>query len=95
MVGGFLPRHGSSAVKSGRLRDNRWRCRRRSCRRCLRHWCDEATGRRLGETGAVESLDRNALADAAAGGFVAPVAAGSVPTALPRNVTQASNLDSR
>jgi L,D-transpeptidase YcbB len=42
-----------------------------------------------------ESLDRNALADAAAGGFVAPVAVGSVPTALPRNVTQASNLDSR
>jgi murein L,D-transpeptidase YcbB/YkuD len=42
-----------------------------------------------------ESLDRNALADAAAGGFVAPVAAGSVPTALPKNVTQASNLDSR
>jgi L,D-transpeptidase YcbB len=33
-----------------------------------------------------ESLDRNALADAAAGGFVAPV---------PQNVTQASNLDSR
>jgi L,D-transpeptidase YcbB len=42
-----------------------------------------------------DSLDRNALADAAAGGFVAPVPAGSVPTALPRNVTQASNLDSR
>jgi murein L,D-transpeptidase YcbB/YkuD len=33
-----------------------------------------------------ESLDRNALADAAAGGFVAPVST---------NVTQASNLDSR
>jgi murein L,D-transpeptidase YcbB/YkuD len=33
-----------------------------------------------------ESLDRNALADAAAGGFVAPVS---------KNVTQASNLDSR
>ena len=33
-----------------------------------------------------EALDRNALADAAAGGFVAP---------LPQNVTQASNLDSR
>src|ERR1700722_17167005 len=33
-----------------------------------------------------EALDRNALADAAAGGFVAP---------LPTNVTQASNLDSR
>ena len=33
-----------------------------------------------------ESLDRDALADAAAGGFVAPV---------PQNVTQASNLDSR
>jgi L,D-transpeptidase YcbB len=33
-----------------------------------------------------ESLDRNALADAAAGGFVAPV---------PRDVKQVSNLDSR
>ena len=33
-----------------------------------------------------ESLDRNALADAAAGGFVAPV---------PRDVKQSSNLDSR
>ncbi len=33
-----------------------------------------------------EALDRNALADAAAGGFVAP---------LPQHVTQASNLDSR
>jgi len=33
-----------------------------------------------------ESLDRNALADAAAGGFVAPV---------PRDVRQVSNLDSR
>jgi len=42
-----------------------------------------------------EALDRNALADAAAGGFVAPVPVGSVPTALPKNVTQASNLDSR
>jgi len=33
-----------------------------------------------------ETLDRDALADAAAGGFVAPV---------PRNVKQISNLDSR
>jgi murein L,D-transpeptidase YcbB/YkuD len=33
-----------------------------------------------------EALDRNALADAAAGGFVAPV---------PRDVKQVSNLDSR
>ena len=33
-----------------------------------------------------ETLDRNALADAAAGGFVAP---------MPKNVAQASNLDSR
>ena len=33
-----------------------------------------------------DALDRDALADAAAGGFVAP---------LPKNVTQASNLDSR
>ena len=39
-----------------------------------------------------EALDRNALADAAAGGFVAPVAA--APSA-PRDVKQVSNLDSR
>jgi len=36
-----------------------------------------------------EALDRNALADAAAGGFVAPV------PAAPREVKQVSNLDSR
>jgi L,D-transpeptidase YcbB len=36
-----------------------------------------------------ESLDRNALADAAAGGFVAPV------PAVPRDVKQVSNLDNR
>jgi L,D-transpeptidase YcbB len=39
-----------------------------------------------------DSLDRNALADAAAGGFVAPVPAAP---AAPRDVKQVSNLDSR
>ena len=38
-----------------------------------------------------EALDRAGLADAAAGGFVAPVAA----EAQARTVTQSSNLDSR
>jgi murein L,D-transpeptidase YcbB/YkuD len=41
-----------------------------------------------------EALDRNALADAAAGGFVAPVSS-QLPPATPRQVRQVSNLDSR
>jgi hypothetical protein len=39
-----------------------------------------------------ESLDRDALADVAAGGFVAPVRATS---SVPREIKQISNLDSR
>ena len=39
-----------------------------------------------------DALDRNALADAAAGGFVAPV---PPPPAPPRDVKQVSTLDSR
>jgi L,D-transpeptidase YcbB len=39
-----------------------------------------------------DALDRNAIADAAAGGFVAPVPAAP---AAPRDVKQVSNLDSR
>lgn len=41
-----------------------------------------------------DALDRNALADAAAGGFVAP-AASQLPPATPRQVRQVSNLDSK
>jgi len=42
-----------------------------------------------------EALDRNALADAAAGGFVAPLPPSAPVPAAPRDVKQSSNLDSR